>query len=45
LSPMGMALHGARVGEQVAWLSSAGPEVARIEKLLYQPESADRGRS
>ena len=42
LSPMGTALLGARVGEEVAWISSDGPEVARVERLLYQPE-ADGG--
>jgi regulator of nucleoside diphosphate kinase len=40
LSPMGMALFGARVGEEIAWMSAAGMEVATITKLLYQPEAA-----
>ena len=40
LSPMGMALYGARVGEEVCWTSAAGPQVATVTKLLYQPESA-----
>ena len=40
LSPMGMALYGAKVGEEVRWISAAGPQVATVEKLLYQPESA-----
>jgi regulator of nucleoside diphosphate kinase len=40
LSPMGMALFGARVGDEVVWMSAAGPEVATVKKLLYQPEAA-----
>jgi len=40
LSPMGMVLYGAKVGEEVCWMSAAGPQVATVEKLLYQPESA-----
>lgn len=40
LSSAGMALLGARVGEEVAWTSSSGAEVARVEKILYQPEAA-----
>jgi len=40
LSPMGMAVFGARVGEEVCWISSDGPKVARVQRLLYQPEKA-----
>ena len=40
LSPMGMALYGARVGEEVCWMSSSGPAVATVERLIYQPEAA-----
>lgn len=40
LSPMGMALHGAKVGDEVCWLSTVGPEVATVTRLLYQPEAA-----
>jgi regulator of nucleoside diphosphate kinase len=40
LSPMGMAVLGARVGEEVCWHGNDGPEVGRISRLLYQPESA-----
>ena len=40
LSPMGMALLGARVGEEVVWMSAAGPEIAVVKKVLYQPEAA-----
>jgi regulator of nucleoside diphosphate kinase len=42
LSPLGMALLGAGVGDEVCWLSAAGPEVGTIEDLLYQPEAAAR---
>src|SRR3954454_17896494 len=39
LSPMGMAVFGACVGDDVAWDSADGPVVATIERLLYQPEA------
>ena len=42
LSSAGMALLGARVGEELVWTSSAGPEVSLVHKLLYQPEVATR---
>ena len=34
LSPMGMVLYGAKVGEKVRWMSDAGPRVATVKKLL-----------
>lgn len=40
LSRMGTALLGARAGDEVCWMSHAGPEVAVIERLTYQPEAA-----
>jgi regulator of nucleoside diphosphate kinase len=40
LSLMGMALLGARVGDDISWHSSDGPEVAKVLRLLYQPEAA-----
>ena len=40
LSPMGMVLYGAKVGEEVCWMSSSGPQVATVKMLLYQPEAA-----
>lgn len=40
LSPMGVALFGARVGDEVCWPSANGPEVATIRRVIYQPESA-----
>jgi regulator of nucleoside diphosphate kinase len=42
LSSAGMSLLGARVGEEVVWTSSAGPEIALVEKLLHQPEASTR---
>jgi len=42
LSPMGMALLGARVDEEVCWDSADGPQVARIVELVFQPEAAAR---
>jgi regulator of nucleoside diphosphate kinase len=40
LSPMGMAMLGARVGDEVCWHSADGPEAARVDRLIYQPEAA-----
>jgi regulator of nucleoside diphosphate kinase len=40
LSPMGMALLGARVGDVVQWQGSAGPGSAEVLRLRYQPEAA-----
>ena len=40
LSPMGMVLYGAKVGEEVCWMSAGGPQVATVKRLLYQPEAA-----
>ena len=42
LSPAGMALLGARVGEEVCWMSTAGPQVATVRRLFHQPETAMR---
>ena len=39
LSSIGSALLGARVGEEVCWISSDGPEVAKVQRVLYQPEA------
>jgi regulator of nucleoside diphosphate kinase len=44
LSPMGQAVLGARAGEEVCWVSSAGPEVAVVRRILYQPEAAGHHR-
>src|SRR5688572_747592 len=40
LSPMGMALLGARVGDIVHWNGATGPGSAEVLRLLYQPEAA-----
>jgi regulator of nucleoside diphosphate kinase len=40
LSPMGMALLGARVGDLVQWQGAAGPGSAEVLRLVYQPEAA-----
>jgi regulator of nucleoside diphosphate kinase len=40
LSPMGIVLLGARVGDEVSWQSSSGSETATVQRLLYQPEAA-----
>lgn len=42
LSPMGQALLGARVGDEVTWMTSIGWELATVEGLLHQPEAAGR---
>ena len=42
LSPAGMALLGARVGEEVCWMSTTGPQVAKVRRLFHQPETAFR---
>jgi regulator of nucleoside diphosphate kinase len=40
LTPMGMALLGARAGDEVCWMSSDGPQVGKVHQVLYQPEAA-----
>ncbi len=40
LSPMGMALLGARVGDIVRWNGSGVPRSAEVLRLHYQPEAA-----
>ena len=44
LSPMGAALLGARVGDEVGWTSPDGPESATVLRLLYQPEADGSAR-
>jgi regulator of nucleoside diphosphate kinase len=44
LSPMGAAMLGARVGDEVCWYSTDGPQSAKVERLLYQPEAAGSAR-
>lgn len=40
LSPLGTALLGYRVGDEIRWETPAGSLHLRIEELLYQPEAA-----
>lgn len=39
------ALIGAREGDEVQWQSGAGMRRLRVEKILYQPEAAQRQRA
>lgn len=39
LAPIGTALLGYRVGDEIAWSVPAGLKKFRIEKILYQPEA------
>ncbi|MEW6198030.1 MAG: nucleoside diphosphate kinase regulator [Planctomycetota bacterium] len=40
LSPLGTALLGYRVGDEIRWETPTGNLHLRIEELLYQPEAA-----
>jgi regulator of nucleoside diphosphate kinase len=40
LAPLGMALLGARAGDTVLVHAPAGIRRLKIERVLYQPESA-----
>lgn len=40
LGALGSALLGKRAGDVVEYISSAGREQCRIERVLYQPEAA-----
>jgi regulator of nucleoside diphosphate kinase len=40
LSPLGMALLGAKVGDEVEVEAPAGVRRIRVERILYQPEAA-----
>lgn len=40
LSPLGTALLGYRVGDEIRWDTPAGQLHLRIDELLYQPEAA-----
>ena len=44
LSPMGTALLGSRVGDEVCWVAPDGPVAATVLRLLYQPEAAGDAR-
>ncbi|KIH77297.1 regulator of nucleoside diphosphate kinase [Geoalkalibacter ferrihydriticus] len=39
-SPIGTAVLGYAVGDEIKWQVQAGVKRLRIEKILYQPESA-----
>lgn len=40
LAPVGTAVLGCRVGDEVEWPAPQGSVVYRVEEILYQPESA-----
>jgi len=40
ISPIGTAVFGYAVGDEIEWQVQAGVKRLRIEKILYQPESA-----
>jgi regulator of nucleoside diphosphate kinase len=40
LTPLGASILGARVGDIVEWQSRRRPRRMRIERILFQPESA-----
>lgn len=40
LAPIGAALLGAHVGEEVTWPTPKGTRRARIQRIAYQPEAA-----
>lgn len=42
LAPLGLALLGARAGEDVTWDMPGGPRHLRVERVTYQPEAAGR---
>ncbi len=39
LAPIGTALLGYRVGDEIAWEVPAGMKKIRIEQIIYQPEA------
>lgn len=40
LAPMGSALLGLRVGQQISWRVAKGVKRVRVVEIRYQPESA-----
>lgn len=40
LSPLGTALIGYQEGDVVEWVAPAGTKKLKVEKVLYQPETA-----
>jgi len=45
LSPVGTALLGYRVGDDIEWKVPGGIRKLKIKKILYQPEVAENGKS
>jgi len=45
LAPLGMAVLGRRVGEEIAWEVPAGTRRLRLDDVLYQPERDGRDLS
>lgn len=42
LSPMGVALLGRRVGDCIGWWADGAFQMAQIDRILYQAETAGR---
>lgn len=42
LAPLGMAVLGRSVGEEVSWEVPAGERLLRVDSVLYQPEREGR---
>lgn len=40
LAPVGVAIIGCRIGEEIEWEINAGQRKIRIEDIIYQPEAA-----
>lgn len=45
LAPLGMALLGSRVGENVEWPVPDGVRRLSVEKVLYQPERESKAKA
>lgn len=39
LAPLGLALLGARVGDEITWSMPGGPRSLRVERIHFQPEA------
>jgi len=44
LSPIGSAVIGRQTGDIIEWKAPGGIKRAKIEKMLYQPEAAERSK-
>lgn len=42
LAPLGLALFGARVGDEIEWPMPGGTRRLYVDRLLFQPEAAGR---